>query len=237
MKLINKLVILIFSFSFFSFSGQPVLAKNDNVNEQIISNVSKLSHEELRTAADELSINAEELENLEENLEKALKKTGEVKINEVKKVQISENLFLEATLEEIPSETDSLLEYNSNSGIDNILNNTRATRSTTRRTLRATYRMSNNLNKNVGNLYAHGVFRTNGSVSQPVDAYGTYSAPMWSINSSGKKGYSTYNSYVRVSFNCKLKIGIDPVNITLQSFKTAATINCNAKGKATASWR
>lgn len=44
-------------------------------------------------------------------------------------------------------------------------------------------------------------------------------------------------AYVRVSFAGKFKIGIGPINLTLQSFKNNATVYCTSKGKVTASWR
>lgn len=87
-------------------------------------------------------------------------------------------------------------------------------------------------------LKSVGVFKTNGSTSQPIDAYGTHSSLGWNVTTSkAVKGSTAYNAYVRNTFSGKFNIGIDAVHVTVQSFTYACTTYCNAKGVYTASWK
>lgn len=112
------------------------------------------------------------------------------------------------------------------------------TKATYDRTITSTLKLKNIFGGTVVTLKAVGVFRTNGSTSKPIDAYGTHSAIVWNVTTKkAVKGSSAYNAYVRNTFTGKFNIGIDPVNMTVQSFTYTCTTYCNAKGVYSASWR
>jgi hypothetical protein len=132
-------------------------------------------------------------------------------------VSVSENLYLEMTLEQ--DETIPLL------------------RAIYNRTVTSTLSLKNILGHTVVTLKGVGVFQTNGSTSRPIDAYGSYSGFLWSLSSkTASKGTTAYNAHVRIGFKGSLNIGVSSVNVTIQSFNKSATIYCNAAGKYSASW-
>lgn len=105
------------------------------------------------------------------------------------------------------------------------------------RTITSTLSLKNVVGATIITLRSVGVFRTNGTTSKPIDAYGTYDAWVWNItNNSSSLGASAYNARVRNSFSGELNIGIDPVSMTIQSFSYTCTIYCNAVGTYSSSW-
>lgn len=105
------------------------------------------------------------------------------------------------------------------------------------RTITSTLSLKNVVGVTIVTLRSVGVFRTNGSTSKPIDAYGSYDAWVWNItNSSSSLGATAYNARVRNSFSGELNIGIDPVSMTIQSFSYTCTIYCNAVGTYSTSW-
>lgn len=170
--------------------------------------------------AEELGISLNEAENLEQNLNKAVVQLPNLEVGDSATVPVSENLVLEA-------------ETHDDGQIMNPL-----TKATNDRTITATLKLKNIFGGTVVTLTAVGVFRTNGSTSKPIDAYGTHSAIVWNVTAKkAVKGSSAYNAYVRNTFTGKFNIGIDPVNMTVQSFTYTCTTYCNAKGVYSASWR
>ena len=173
-----------------------------------------------QNVADELGISLSEAENLEENLDKAVAQLPDLEVGESVTVPVSENLVLEA-------ET-----------FDNGQTHNPSAKATYDRTITSTLKLKNIFGGTVVTLKAVGVFRTNGSTSKPIDAYGTHSALVWNVTTKkAVKGSSAYNAYVRNTFSGKFNIGIDPVNMTIQSFTYTCTTYCNAKGVYSASWR
>lgn len=176
--------------------------------------------ENVQNVADELNITVHEAENFKQNLDKAVAHLHALEAGESATIPVSENLILEA-------------ETFDNGQALNPLN-----RATYDRTIISTLKIKNILGGTVVTLNAVGVFRTNGSTSKPIDAYGTHSAMVWNVTSKkAVKGSSAYNAYVRNTFTGKFNIGIDPVNMTVQSFTYTCTTYCNAEGVYSVSWR
>jgi len=172
--------------------------------------------------AEEYSITIEEIENLEENLDKALEELPtEIEIGETFEIPVSENLVLEISTKD--------------NGLPIVANDLQ--RATYRRTITSTLSLKNVLGWTVVSLNSVGVFSTDGTKSTPVDAYGTYSSTVWNVSTKKSvKGGATYNAYVRNSFSGKFNIGIDAISMTIQSFSYSCTIYCNAKGTYSSSW-
>lgn len=170
--------------------------------------------------AEKYNITEDEVINLNANFKNALKTANEVDAisendSSVKTVPVSENLVLTITTEETPSITKAVYE----------------------RTITSTLELQNILGGTVVTLNSIGVFRTNGSTSVPVDAYGTYSSLVWNVaTTESKLGSTAYNAWVRNGFSGEFNIGIDPVSMTIQSFSYSCKIYCNAAGKYSATW-
>jgi len=82
------------------------------------------------------------------------------------------------------------------------------TRATTyRRIVSSTWSVKNIFGGKVLNLKGTGIFLTNGSTSKPENAYGSYTGIIWTGST------------------------------TIQSFGATTTINCNANGATSSSWR
>lgn len=200
----------------------PVVHATTGKKVTLGTSISELNDTELKQVASEISVSTDELENLDENLELAMNNLENTKLNSMSRscnvqVPVSENLYLEMTLEQ--ADTFSLL------------------RATYNRTVSSTLSLKNILGKTVVTLKGVGVFQTNGSTARPIDAYGSYSGFLWSLSSkTASKGSTAYNAYVRVAFKGSLNIGVSSVNVTIQSFNKSTTIYCNALGKYAASW-
>lgn len=170
--------------------------------------------------AEKYNITEDEVINLNTNFKNALKTANEVEAisedgSSVKTVPVSENLVLTITTEETPSNTRAVYE----------------------RTITSTAELKNILGGTVVTLKSVGVFRTNGSTSVPVDAYGTYSSLVWNVTTTESKlGSTAYNAWVRNGFSGEFNIGIDPVSMTIQSFSYSCKIYCNAVGTYSATW-
>ncbi|MBO1102233.1 hypothetical protein [Enterococcus hirae] len=184
--------------------------------------ISTLSSSGMNTFSDELSVKPEELKELEKNIEVAMRSLEELNDSSInrsnsKRVPVSENLYLEMTLED--NELPTML------------------RATYNRTITSTLQLKNLLGHTIVTLKGVGVFQINGSTSKPIDAYGSYSGVLWSLSSkSASKGATAYNAYVRVNFKGSLNIGISSISVTIQSFNKSATIYCNANGGYSSSW-
>lgn len=167
--------------------------------------------------AEKYDITEDEVIHLEENLIEAKETLKNIMLapGEEKVIPVSENLNLWIETEVIPS--------------------SRAT--TYDRTITSTLSLKNVVGVTIVTLRSVGVFRTNGTTSKPIDAYGSYDAWVWNItNSSSSLGATAYNARVRNSFSGELNIGIDPVSMTIQSFSYTCTIYCNAVGTYSTSW-
>lgn len=168
------------------------------------------------------SVPEEELEDLPDNLEMAVKSVPDLEIGEEYQLPVSDNLILEVSVEDdgMPLVANPFM------------------RATYNRTITSILKLKNIYGRTVVTLKSVGVFRTNGSTSKPIDAYGSHSAMVWNItNKSSVKGGTAYNSYVRNTFTGKFNIGIDPVSMTVQTFSYSNTIYCNTKGSYSSSWR
>lgn len=203
-----------------SSMGTNIFAHQNIANDEIIA---------IQEFAEENDITVEEVVNLSENLTDALRKAGEdgevvLEENEKKVIPISENLVLEISIKQ---DGNSDLERNSLA---------KATQSY-ERTVTSTSELKNVLGGTIVTLNSVGVFETNGRTSKPIDAYGTYDAFVWNVtNTNSDLGSEQYNAWVKNSFSGELNIGIDPVDMTIQSFGTTCKIYCNAQGTYSASW-
>ncbi len=121
--------------------------------------------ENAQSVAEELNITVDEAENLEQNLDKVVAQLPDLEVGESVTVPVSENLVLEA---ETFDEGQTLNQLN---------------RATYDRTITSTLKLKNIFGGTVVTLKAVGVFRTNGSTSKPIDAYGTHSAIVWNVTS------------------------------------------------------
>lgn len=175
--------------------------------------------------AEKYNITEDEIVNLNDNLKNALNLLNSKRIvsesnsNGIieETIPVSENLILTITTKEIP------------------LNNSRA--SVYNRTITSTMSLKNIFGLTIVTLNSIGIFETNGSISKPVDAYGTHESLAWSVaNTSSTKGSSAYNSWVRNNFSGQFDLGIDPVSVTIQSFSYSCTIYCNANGSYSVNW-
>ncbi len=213
MKYKNKLLKLILSlscaFALIIGQGTSAFAAENTQNT--------FDPEIIEMVSENYDITEDEVKNLEENLDKAVASLPELKVNEDIVVPVSEHLVLKVSTEDC----------------DNSI-----ARATYSRTITSTMKLENVFGVTIVTLKSVGVFSTNGSTSKPTDAYGSYSATGWDITK-GKSvlGATGYNSYVRNSFSGKLRVGIDPVNMTIQSFSYNCTIKCNAVGTYSSSWQ
>ncbi len=148
--------------------------------------------------ANKYCITTNEALNLADNLEKAIDNLPTLKAGESTTVKVSENLYLEAKTELIPSTSK--------------VNTAKAsTSSTSQYTVTSNLYLKNSLNITIVTLTAVGVFLANGTVTIPVDAYGNYSAILWNVtNSSSSVGPSGYTAYARVSFEGQFDLGLTP---------------------------
>ncbi len=200
----------------------PVVNAATGKNDTQAVAISELNSSELEQVALEISVSKTELENLNENLELAMSNLKNLNLDNFSRsnsvqVPVSENLYLEMTLEH--KETLPLL------------------RATYHRTVTSTLSLRNILGYTVVTLTGVGVFQTNGSTSRPIDAYGSYSGFLWSLSSkTASKGTTAYNAYVRIGFKGSFNVGISSINVTIQSFNKNTTIYCNAVGKYSAYW-
>lgn len=185
----------------------------------------KVEYQEL---SKKYSISEEEIENLDVNLKVAIDKINEQnkKGNKNASVKVSENLILQQD-ESVVSEPVKL------HSVDSIT----LKRAAYNRTVTSRLNLKNRNGKTVVTLLSTGVFYTNGKVSRPIDAYGSYSGLVWKLsNKSSAKGSQAYNAWVRNSFSGELNIGIDPLHVTIQTFSTSGTVYCDANGSTRSYW-
>lgn len=222
MSFLRKLMISFLAFLVFISSGGYVFASDDVDSEDPVT-IEELSPKQIQELSDEWEVTPEEIENLNDNLANAF---GNIEDNfsGYREVKVSENLYLEERTEEvIPLNTP--LDFSTFS-------------TSKRRTFTSSRQLKNRLGKVVLTLRATGVFNTNGSITSPVDAYGGYDTFWWTVSvPSTAKGPKLYSSWVRVSFDAKVKIGISPVDIAIDSLLTNATLYMNAKGSYSSTWR
>ena len=176
---------------------------------------------EVQALMEEYDVTKHEAENIVDNMESAIEQLPELELGETVVLPVSENLILEATLED--------------NGIPIV---SPLARSTYSRTVTSTLQLKNIVGATIVTLRGVGVFTTNGSTSRPTDAYGSHSALVWNVtNTSSSRGATAYNANVRVSFSGQFNIGVAPVSMTVQSFSKSVTIYCNAVGATSATWR
>lgn len=191
--------------------------------------ISQLSDEELSTVAEKLEIDVEELKDLENIVDEGIEKLDSSL--EEDSVQISDNLILES---EVSEEAVLVPNYLATSVSEDNAVSARAVYS---RTVTSTLSLKNILGKTVVTLKSVGVFTTNGKTSTPTDAYGSYTGALWKLGSKKSvKGSKAYEANVRTAFTGELNVGIDPVHVTIQSFKKSGTVYCNAVGKYRSVW-
>ena len=216
----NKVYVLVFSvILFFNSSGQVFADEIPNLpltNARI--EISQLSPDQVEQVSNELSVTPEEIVSLEENLAVAFDSLDTSLKND--EVRVSENLILEVTTEQVPSLQQNML---------------RSTIYT--RTIRTTLSLKNIVGGTVVTLSSYGVFDTNGSTSKPLDAYGTYSGFLWSLDYiSSYKSSTIYNAYVRNTYKGSLNIGAGDISVTIQSFNKTGVVYCNAVGTNSGYW-
>ncbi len=103
-------------------------------------------------------------------------------------------------------------------------------RTTIRRTLTSESTIRSADGTELGSITAVGVFDTNGSTSDPEDAYGYGEVKRYSIeNPSNTLSNEQFYAWVRVTFK---GVPVGPV----QPFTYNCTINCDANGNYSASW-
>lgn len=168
---------------------------------------------ELATFAETYHITVDEIKNLPDNLSNALNEIGSISIDETVTVPISENLTLTLTSAETKNENLSL--YTVSPGLYSF---------------ESTANIKNALGMTLATYTATGMFIIQNGTCSPSDGYGTYKSTFYDIsNGSTQKGPTgVYSSYVRVSFSAQLKLGIDPISITLDSYSLACTLHMSA---------
>lgn len=175
-------------------------------------------------SAQKYGITSDEVINIEGNLNAAFlkldaiqRKSGGIHVGDSHSIAVSENLNLIVSLQE---ETQPSVQ-----------------RAIYQRTISATAELQNIFGLTIVTLVSHGVFLTDGSLTLPIDAYGTYDAVVWNITNSGSSmGSAAYSSWVRNSFDGEFDLGIDPIAITIQTFSRTNTITCDALGNASSYW-
>lgn len=171
---------------------------------------SNLTNKEVENLANELNITEDELINLDEYIKLALEKLPR-QLNDAQTVKVSDNLILELTM---TSEQDIHRAYEI--------------------TVTGTLKLKNLLGITIVTLNSIGVFEVNNNKVTTLDAYGTYSGFVWSLDyiDSYKSGAgSTANA--RSSFKGELNIGTDGIN---KSFNAAGTVYQSANGEYWTSW-
>lgn len=79
--------------------------------------------------------------------------------------------------------------------------------------------------------------RTRSIYLSSVFCIGDYSGILWKLsNTSSAKGGQAYRAWARNSFSGELNFGIDPINLTIQSFSKSGTVYCNAHGSTSSEW-
>ncbi|MEK4023023.1 hypothetical protein ABEX00_00035 [Bacillus safensis] len=220
MKKVLSFLVVILLLSSFTF--------NQSIFAESVSN-------EDENLAEELNISTEELNNLGTIIEDGIQKLDDEKKSD--QVKVSENLILETSQEETVGFVPPSSLAESSSTIDNMVMASAAKKKKSQYVrVKKQMKLKNILGFTVLTLNSVGVFTVNGSTSTPTDAYGTHEGTVWTVSHSSKKSKKSAKSYVRNTFKGKLKIGIDPINMTFQSFNFSNTIYCSAKGKATSFW-
>lgn len=218
----RKIVTIIMVFVLSLSSSISVFASPSETNNP--------NYETNKKIAEKYDLNVDEVTHLKENLQRAIKKLPELNAGETARIKVSDNIYLETSVSAINTPIPNL-----NSSL--LAENLAATRTTHRHTITAPLTLTNVFGATILTLYSVGVFSWNGSISTPEDAYGTYSALVWNVTNTGSSMSSPqYNAFVRNSFSGQLNIGIDPINMTIQSFSVANTINFNAAGSYSSSW-
>jgi len=193
------------------------------------SDLDPVSNEE---TAQEWGISIEEVEQFEENFSVAIEKYQEIVDTNDKSRNLNENSTIT-----VPISENLVLEVKTISTSE-IASDVMTRATTYRRIVSSTWSVKNIFGGKVLNLKGTGIFLTNGSTSKPENAYGSYTGIIWTGSTTGTSlGSSSFNSYVTVSFSGELKFGIDPISATIQSFGATTTINCNANGATSSSWR
>ncbi|MFS0656568.1 hypothetical protein [Bacillus sp. 179-C3.3 HS] len=192
-------------------------------------------NEQNKKFAQQLNISTEELNNLGGILEDGMQKIDNEKNTE--QVRVSDNLFLEKSLEKtsgfiLPS---SLAE--SSSTIYNMEMVSKAKKSKSQ-IVKVTKQMllKNAKGSTILTLKSVGVFEVNGFTSKPINAYASYEGKGWTVSTSSKKSEKSAKSYVKNTFKGKIKYGINPVGVNFKSFSHSNTIYCDAKGKLSSIW-
>lgn len=80
---------------------------------------------------------------------------------------------------------------------------------------------------------ANGVFRVSGSTVTPIDAYSSYSSFVWNVTSATN---TVGSNYTRSTFDSELNIGIDPISMTIQTFRDNCTLRCTSSGQGSWVW-
>jgi len=209
------------------FAGTLILSMGTNVMAQ--EGMQSKHTTSIQKFAKNNQITVDETINLSENISKALKlvsENGEITLNgnETKVIPVSDNLVLEFSAM-------------SSDSIDS--SQVKAVQAATvyERTITSTLKLKNIVGGTIITLNSVGVFETDGKTSNPTDAYGTYDAIVWNVtNTDSEVGSEQYNAWAKNSFSGELNIGIDPVDMTIQSFAKTCKIYCNAVGTYSASW-
>ena len=220
------LAVIIFTMLFGMFAIPVSAIANDSYIPETA--IEDLTEEGLEYVAEELNISVYELENLETIFEQGFIELTEAENmnadsfipSDTVTVQISENLVLESTLEV----EEVILPFLSRS------NTTRRTQVTGTRTL------SNVFGMTIVTINSFGVWNWNNTTVTFVDQGVTHSAVGWNVTNSRTRGGNNSSRWVRHEIRARLRIGVDGINIPIQSRDWVHRIEMNARGVWTSTW-
>lgn len=226
--MLKKYMFGIVLFAFLVIPKSSILANNN-----ILENFSDY---EIELYAEEYGITVDELINFEDNFRRALQELENIQtLNNISDnenvitIPVSENLNLQVSTSHVYEIIDT---YEN----EKILSESDSGNSF-RNTITARMDLQNIFGWNVVTLNSVGVFITDGRTSRPVDAYGNHSATVWNVtNTSSSMGPQAFNAWARSSFQGEFNFGVDPISITIRSFGTTGTVNCNANRVVSSSW-
>jgi len=209
MKKFKKLLVMIVS-SMFMIYTMAAGASAASANSDDIS---------VEDFAKQYQLTIEEVENLAENLEAALGSIRGIRFSVGNQVRNSTNSI------EIPISENLVLELDG--GVS--LMPSRATDWH----IWSTYNIKSIAGITIITYTANGIFRVSGSTVTPIDDYSSYSSFVWNVTSA--TNYVGSN-YTRSTFDSQLNIGIDPVSMTIQTFRDNCTLRCTSSGVGSWEW-
>lgn len=212
----KKMTSLILSLIMLLSVSMNVFATSD---DELFENVIEID------ATEYPEVTEEEWYNLSDNIDAALSNINNGRARTVHEdgsivIPVSENLILRITEEDI---------------VDEGLYSSKSMMRTKSRT--STLELENRLGKVIIELRSTAKFEYGNSNVKVIDTFGGYDAFGWTIDVSSASGNERYNSWGRNTFKGELKIGIDPVSLTFQSFSYSNTLECAPAGIIISEWK